>query len=129
MAAVLQMLLRNAGRHEVLCDSAGVLNAAEKGCASPFAVVAAKRIGIDLAGHKRKRLTSKALAHIEGCDLFICADEEVAAAVLGMGVDIKKIYNAQVTNPWPVQFQQDYDRTAEAIIAAMYRVIARYFSE
>ncbi|MEK7153226.1 MAG: hypothetical protein AAB834_04720, partial [Patescibacteria group bacterium] len=110
---------------DVNCGSAGILEVAEKGCASPFAVAAAKRIGIDLSEHRRRRLTAEFIGlH----DLYVCADEEVAVAVLAMGVEIKRIYNAQVSNPWPVQFQTDYDRTAEAIMAAMYRVIARYFS-
>ena len=124
MAAVLKMFLKNAG-HDVICESAGAgVSAAKGGPATPFAVTAAKRIGIDLTGHEKRRITSLDLADY---DLVICASDEIAAQVIQAGVEMKKVYNAQVTNPWPCQFQEDYDGTFQQILAAMYRVVARYF--
>lgn len=125
MAAVLGMFLKNAG-HEVVCESAGVgENAAKGGAATPFAVVAAKRIGIDLSDHNKRRITSLNLADY---DLIVCASDEIAGQVIQAGADMKKVYNAQITNPWPCQFQVDYDGTFEQVLSAMYRVVARYFS-
>lgn len=124
MAKVLEMFLRNVG-HQVICESAGVgENAGKGGGAAPFAVRAAKRIGLDLSGHKKQRITS---LDLNSYDLIICANDEIAAQVMQAGGEMKKIYNAQITNPWPCQFQEDYDRTAEAIMSAMYRVVTRYF--
>lgn len=124
MAAVLQMFIRNSG-HTTLCESAGILEvAATSKPASPLAVVAAKRIGIDLSAH-RSRWTDS--LHLKDYFLFICTEEAVAARLIELGVHPIQIYNAQITNPWPVNFQEDYDRTAEAIVAAMYRVVARHF--
>lgn len=127
MAAVLKMYLKNAGLADVVCESAGVLEAATKGGgpAPEFAVVAAKRIGIDLSGHRKHQLDPRTIGDY---DLFVCVDEEVAARVLEAGAKMQNIYNAQIGNPWPCQFQEDYDQTAERIMAAMYRVVIRYFS-
>lgn len=125
MAAVLGMFLKNAG-HEAVCESAGVgENAAKGGGATSFAVAAAKRIGIDLSGHTKRRITS---LNLRDYDLIICASDEIAGQVIQTGADMKNVYNAQITNPWPCQFQEDYDRTFEQALAAMYRVVARYFS-
>ncbi len=43
------------------------------------------------------------------------------------GVDVKKIWNAQIVNPWPVHFEQEYEQTMMSILGAMYKVVARYF--
>jgi len=126
MAAVLEMFLKNAG-YEVGCTSVGISESANRGGgASPFAVTAAKRIGIDLTGHGRTQIASHGLDYY---GLIICASDEIAAKVIELGADPKKVYNAQIPNPWPVQFQEDYDVTFAQILAAMYRVVARYFSQ
>lgn len=123
MAEVLEKFV---GRDRVVCDSAGIGASAKKGGAAKFAVEAARRIGLDLSRHVRK--------HIDRCklteyDLIVCASDEIAAKVIEAGADMSLVYNAQITNPWPVQFQEDYDGTVAQILGAMYRVICRYFSE
>ncbi len=128
MAAVLQMYLNNAilPGGEVHCESAGMLEIADKGGgASSFMVKAAKRIGIDLSSHKRRWVNS---LEINDYDLFVCVDDEVAAHVIELGTDIKKVCNAKIDNPWPSQFQRDFDDTAEKITGAMFRIVTRYFS-
>ena len=126
MAAVLGMFLKNAGHNEVVCESAGVgESAANGGCAAPFAVAAAKRIGLDITGHCKRRTTS---LNLKDYDLIIVASDEIAGQVIQAGADMKKVYNVQVTNPWPCQFQEDYDPTFSQVLAAMYRVVTRYFS-
>ncbi len=126
MAAVLQMYLSNASMKDVVCESAGILEIANKGGGvSPLMVKAAKRIGIDLSSHKKCWVNS---LKINDYDLFVCADNEVAARVIELGADMKKVCNAGVSNCWPSQFQRDLDDTAERIMAAMFRVVTRYFS-
>ena len=126
MAAVLQMFLKNAG-HDVNCESAGVGETAAKGTAAPFGVAAGKRIGLDFSGHQR-RITSS--LDLKQYDLIVCASDEIAGKVIEQGADLKKVYNAQVPNPWPVQFQQDFDSvTVPVILSAMYRIVAHYFSK
>ena len=129
MAAVLQMYLKQGFiKGHVLCESAGILEIADKGGgASPLMIKAAKRIGIDLSSHKSRWVNS---LDINDCDLFVCADNDVAAyLIMKLGVDRKKVCNAQISNAWPSSFQRDLDDTAEGIMAAMFRVVTRYFSE
>jgi len=129
MAAVLQMYLENTVllNDKVHCESAGILEIASKGGkASSFMVKAARRIGIDLSRHSKHWIDSLCLSRY---DLFVCVDEDVAAYVLNLGVDIEKICNAQVSNPWPSQFQEDHDNTAGKIMERMFHVVTRYFSE
>lgn len=127
MAAVLGMYLNQTLKEDVVCDeSAGILEIADKGGgASPLMVKAAKRIGIDLSSHKRRWVKS---LKISDYDLFVCVDDEVAAYVIELGADIKKVCNAQISNAWPSRFQRDLNDTAEKILAAMFRVVTRYFS-
>jgi len=125
MAAVLGMLLKNAG-HDVICESAGISENARGGKAAQHGTAAAKKIGLDLSGHSRRHIGALDLTSY---DLFICASDEIAGAVIEAGADMKKIYNANITNPWPVQFQEDYDaQCMPAILSGMYRVVCRYFS-
>ena len=125
MAAVLGLFLKNAG-HEVVCESAGVgEDAAKGGGATPFALAAAKRVGIDLSGHTKRRIASLNLAEY---NLIVCASDEIAAQVIQVGADMKKVYNARINNPWHRQLQADYDATFEQILVAMYRVVTRFFS-
>jgi len=141
MAAVLQMYLEQSFKligqmskakleqglkEAVLCESAGILEIADKGgSASPRMVKAAKQIGIDLSSHKRRWVNS---LHINDYDLFVCVDDEVAAYVIELGADMKKVCNVQISNAWPSTFQRDLNDTAERIMGAMFRVVARYFS-
>lgn len=125
MAAVLGMYLKNAG-HDIVCESAGIgENAAKGGPASLPAAVAARRIGLNIYGglHNKRHISQ---VNLEDYDLIVCAGDEIAGKVIEAGVGMDKIYNAQITNPWPVQFQEDYDKTFEQILAAMYRVVVRY---
>lgn len=125
MAAVLGMYLQNAD-HDVVCESAGISeNASKGGCAAPFAITATERIGLEISDHNKRRITDLNLADY---DLIVCASDEIAGKVVEAGGDMKKIYNAQITNPWPVQFQEDYDTTFQQILASMYRVVVRYFA-
>lgn len=127
MAAVLGLYLRQNPGHEVICESAGIgEHVAEGSGAAEFAVIAAKRIGLDISGHSRRRVASLNLVEY---DLIICVSDEIAGQMVGMGVDLNKIYNAQVPNPWPVHFEQDYEGTMTTILGAMYKVVARYFSK
>lgn len=126
MAGVLRMYLNQTLREDVACnESAGILEIARKGGASPLMIKAARRIGIDLSSHKRRWINS---LKISNYDLFVCVDEEVAAYVIGLGADMKNVCNAEISNPWPSRFQRDLDDTAEKILAAMFRVVTRYFS-
>ncbi|MCX6784861.1 MAG: hypothetical protein NTV81_02910 [Candidatus Komeilibacteria bacterium] len=120
MAAVLRMFLEKAGHDEVVCESAGIgENAAKVGGASDFAVVAAKRIGLDITGHCKRHITSLSL---QDYDLIICASKEIADKVIKAGADKGKVCNVQVSNPWPCSSQKDYDSAFCQILAAMYRV-------
>jgi len=124
MAAVLQMYLKNAG-HKVSCCSAGVSETGtKKGGASLYAITAMKRLGIDLTEHRRQHVTQ---LDLNDYDLFVVVNDQVAGQLLEYGVDMGKMFNAQITNPWPCQFQEDYDGTARQIMAMMYMVVSRYF--
>lgn len=124
MAAVLGMFLDNAGLL-VTCDSAGISEHARSGKATRFGLAAAKLLGLDLTQHVRQHISA---VNLKSYDLIICASDEIAGAVIEAGADMKKVYNAQVTNPWPVQFQEDYDNLCmPVILAAMYRVVRHYF--
>ncbi|MCI0615059.1 hypothetical protein L0244_18870 [bacterium] len=125
MAAILGFFL-NSTEHALFCESAGIGESAMKGgSGASFAVTAAKRIGLDISGHRRRHVDSLDLSEY---DLVVTASDEIAGVMIEKGVEMKKIYNAQVSNPWPVQFQEDYDTTFSAILLAMYRVVTRYFS-
>lgn len=124
MAAVLGMFLKNAGR-VVVCESAGTGPTAAKGTTTPFAIRAAQRIGLDISQHVRRRTTD---LDLKAYDLIVCANDQIAGEIIEAGAPMKNVYNVQVPNPWPVQFEADYHGTVEAIMAAMYRVIVRYFS-
>jgi len=131
MSGVLQMLLDRItpSGSRIHCESAGILEIANSGGgASSFMVKIADRIGIDLSKHKRRWINKLRGCPLSEYGLFVCVDEEVAAYVMDLGVDIKKICNAQISNPWPSQFQQDFDDTAEIIMGAMFRVVTRHFS-
>ena len=124
MAAVLSNFLREAVP-EVICESAGVAESAASGASpSPFAITAARRIGLNITGHRKRHTAS---LNLKEYDLIICASDGVAAQVIEGGADIKKVYNAQVPNPWPCQFQEDYDICFSLVLSAMYRVVTRYF--
>jgi len=127
MAAVLDFYLTNAD-HDVVVDSCGILEKATSkgGPAAPLAVAAAKRIGLDISDHNKRYLGS---LNLEDYNLIVTATDEIAATVMGAGISLDKIYNAQVPNPWPVHFEQDYEPTMQRILAAMYQVVARYFSD
>ncbi|MSR71331.1 MAG: hypothetical protein EXS50_01480 [Candidatus Taylorbacteria bacterium] len=126
MAAVLAMFLKNAG-HDVNCESAGVSESAAKGGPAPsFAVFASKRIGLDISGHSRRRTTS---LDLKSYDLIVCVSDEVAGQIIAQGADVSKIFNAQITNPWPVKFQDTYDATFGQILVVMYQVVKFYFPQ
>ncbi len=126
MAATLKMYLNCSGVEPILCQSAGLSENASKGGPAPEHVqVACKRLGLDLSGHKRRHISS---VNLQDFDLIITVNDEVAAKVVEAGADVKKVYNANIPNPWPVQFQEDYDQTFALIMSAMYRVVCRYFS-
>ncbi len=130
MARVLELYLRNAGIPDLTVESAGTHEVASYGGhASSFMIKAARRIGIDLSGH-RKRQVTQAMLEQGQYDLFVVVDSQVAEQLLvvaGFG-DLPKVCNAEVVSPWPSQFQEDYDATAGRILATMYRVVVRYFS-
>jgi protein-tyrosine-phosphatase len=132
MAAVLGMYLKNAG-HNVMCESAGVGESACKpGPAAKFAVAAATRLGLDISQHKKRGIGS---VRTTNYGLIVCANDEIAEKVIeeGRKADdesiLSKVYNAQVPNPWPVQFQEQYDETFERILVAMSRVMKFYFPD
>lgn len=128
MAAVLRMYLGQALKGDIVCESAGILEVADKGGkASILMMEAAKRIGIDLSEHERRWVNR---LDISNYDLFVCVDDEVAAyLIIELGVDIKRVCNVQISNAWPSQFQRDLDDTAERIMGVIFRVITRYFSQ
>ncbi len=121
MAAVLKMYLGE----NIICESAGILKITKKGGnASHFMVLAAKRINIDLSGHDKKWVDD---VINNDYDLIVCVDEATSDYVMKLGVDRRKVYNAQIFNRWPSQFQSDYDDLAGLILQKMYEVIVRYF--
>lgn len=126
MNAYLEMFLKQAGFNDFVIHSAGIIESikTEGGGASSFAQKAAGRIGIDLSTHRRTHIDD---LDLQFYDLVVCAENEVASVVYGHGVDIKKICNINVVDPWPSQFQEDHDQTTELLLGAMYRVIKRYF--
>ena len=125
MAAVLGMFLKDAG-HDVVCESAGISDSARTGKAAPYGLTAAKKIGLDLSSHARQHISA---VDLKSYDLIVCASDEIAGTVIEAGADMKKVYNASITNPWPVQFQEDYDaQCMPAILSGMFRVVCRYFS-
>ena len=124
MAAVLNMLLKNAG-HDVTVESAGIgETAGNGGSAAFFAVATAGILGLDISNHQRRRTTS---LDLKKYDLIICASDEIAGTVIEQGANMKQVYNVAVANPWPVQFLADYEPTFLAIITAMGKVVLRYF--
>lgn len=126
MAGVLEMYLRNAGKADVICESAGVgPSAGSGGTASKFAVAAAKNIGIDLSEHQRRQTTEIDLSQY---DLIVCATPDIAAMVIEHGAEMRKVYNAQIDNPWPVQFKEEFESTFEKVLGRMGIVVQRYFS-
>jgi protein-tyrosine-phosphatase len=126
MAAVLDFFLSNT-KHEVVCESAGVgEGASRRGPASEFAIVAAKRLGLDLSKHRQRNILQVSMRKY---DMIICVDGRVATRLMQDGVSAEKIYDAQITNPWPCHFQEDYDETFNQILIKMYRVVIRYFSD
>lgn len=124
MAAILTEFLKKSA-DKVICDSAGISESIAIGT-SPltFAITAANRIGLDLTAHRRRHTST---LNLKDYDLLVCASDDVAALVIQQGADLKKVYNAQVANPWPCQFQEDYDTCFSIILSAMYRVVTRYF--
>lgn len=122
MAAVLGMYLKH---HDVICESAGTSEyAARGGPAAEFATKAAQQIGLDISRHERRQVTN---INLSGYDLIVCVNDEIGGEMYNAGVEPKKIWNAQIVNPWPVHFEQDYEPTMQSILGAMYKVVARYF--
>ena len=127
MAGVLQMYLDRTDfpDRNVVCESAGIPEIASNIVgASHHMIEAANRLNIDLGSHERRWVNS---LDINEYHLIVCVDDKVAAHVIGLGADISNVYNAQISNPWPSQFQRDFDDTAEQIMAKMYRVVTRHF--
>jgi len=55
-------------------------------------------------------------------------NDAIAGTVIEAGVNYKKVYDAQVKNHWPIQFQEDYDNSCmPGILNATYRIISRYW--
>ncbi len=125
MAGVLALLLNNSGNDDVVCESGGIRDSAAKGGgASKFGVLSGKRIGIDLSKHVRRKVDNLQLSEY---DLFVAVDQQVAFRLFELGVSPNKIFEVGIPNPWPSEFQIDHDVVAEHIMAAMYRVVTRYF--
>jgi len=101
MSAVLDMYLKNGGNN-ILCESAGVNEKARYSGVAPFSIIASKRLCL----------------HPEEYQKLLVDKYEISA---------DKIYNAQVSNPWPCKFQEQYDVTMENILVAMYRIVKFYF--
>jgi protein-tyrosine-phosphatase len=123
MAAVLIMYLKGTG-HDVIVESAGVLERAkEGGPASSFGIALARRIGIDLTRHQKRWIGDLDLTKY---DLIVCANQQVFN---NMPVSYDgEIFDAEIENPYPSKDQSVYDETGAQIIAAMYRVVTKYFS-
>lgn len=125
MAAVLGQFLRNAG-HEAVVESAGTNeNSGKGGCAGKHATFAASILGLDISKHNKRRVTTLDLGSY---DLIITATDGIAGELYALGIDTSKLYNAEITNPWPCQFQEQYDRIMEQILIMAYRILNFYFS-
>ncbi len=126
MAAVLEMFLKNAG-HDVKVESAGILEIATKGGpASIFSTTSAKRLGLDMSGHNKRWVDN---VKLDEFDLFVCLDRQVAEYLFGRHrIPKEKIYNVNISDPWPSLEQREHDLTAETIVSMAYRVVARKFS-
>lgn len=121
MAAVLKLYLGE----RAYCESAGISeNAALGGPASQFAISAARKIGLDISDHQKRQVANLDLSQY---DLIICASDELAGQIVRAGVSMNKVWNAQIPNPWPVHFEQDYEQTMQLILGAMYKVVVRFF--
>lgn len=126
MASVLNMYLKSAGHNAVVCESAGINNDAQGDGAAPFSMVAARRLGLELRGHKKKNVREFDLTQY---DLIIVVDDIVAGVLVDKhAVSANKIFNAQIANAWPCQFQEQFDATMESIMIMMYRIIKLYFA-
>jgi len=126
MAAVLGMYLKNAQHDNVMCESAGINDDKFEDDPAPFCVMAAKRLGLDISGHKKRHISEFDLNQY---DLIIVVDDVVAGVLVDKyGVQIDKIFNVQISNPWPCQFQEQYEPTVEQVIIMMYRVVRFYFA-
>ena len=125
MAAILSLFIP--GITGTFFESAGIgESAASGGSASPFAIEACRLIGKDITKHKRRHVDQ--ILDLIDYDLFICADEKCAEEVVKRGIDPEKIYNANIPNPWPVHFQEDYNAVFKKILSTMFRIVIRYFS-
>ena len=127
MAAVLQMYLDKAGQ-EVVCESVGIdEKAAGTGApAAPFGIRAGGNLGLDISKHKRRHISS---VNVDDFDLIVCASDHIAAVVMGDNRErLKRIHNADIANPWPVQRQEQFEnKTMPAILTAMYEVVRYHF--
>ncbi len=125
MAAILGLLVKGTQFKDISIESAGIGEGAGSGTPiGEFGVKAMARLGIDISNHVKRRTTNLDLTQY---DLIVCATDEIATELIKQGADMKKMYNAMIPNPWPCQFQEDYDMiTMPAILASMYRLIARY---
>ncbi len=125
MEAVLKMFLKD--RHpDVVVESAGAGPSAKKGgTASIFTAIACHLIGLNIMGHQRRHVSQM---NISEYDLIVATDDFVVALLLEQGVDIEKIYNANIQGgQWPFKFQEDYNRVFERILPAMFTVVTRHF--
>ncbi|MSU74220.1 hypothetical protein EXS57_00380 [Candidatus Kaiserbacteria bacterium] len=125
VAAVLQTFLNQTGQGAT-CESVGIDDAAKGGGSAAFASVkAAKRLGIDLSAHKKRHVSEVDLSTY---DLFVVMTDEIAGKVVELrGGNRTNVFNVDVTNPWPVQFQEDFDICMPKILGAAYLVVQRYY--
>lgn len=128
MAAVLEMYLRNAGYQDVTVESAGTHKevTSKQGPAGKYAIPAAKRLGLDISGHRTRYVGAVDLSQYH---LVIAADNTVAETLFSdHGVDRSQIHNVMILNPWPCHFAEQYEGTMEQIVVMMYRIMRLYFS-
>lgn len=126
MMGVLSMFLRNAGHTDVVVSSAGYSDEVQVGKPpARFAIEFCKTLGIDISWHKRR--STVGLAGLTGYDLYVVVDDAAAGALVKQGVDLNKIFNADVKNPWPPRHPEQYTATFDRILAAMAQVVRLEF--
>ena len=123
---LLELMLRNQGRNEVVVESAGVLDSAKSGEGAPaLAIAIAPTYGIDLTNHRKRHLSTVDLATI---NFVVAADKETMAHLIESGVkqEIICLELDGAKNAWKSQNPHKLEAMFWAISDALYREVISY---
>ena len=126
MKALLEQMLRNQGRTDIVVESAGVSDSAKKGGPAPkIAQALAPTYGIDLSGHNRRHIETLDLSDF---DLIIAAAKEVQGALVGAGADAEiiclELHGG--ANAWMSQNPAKVEAMVHSISDALLREVVAY---